>query len=162
VLLGFAGVAVIYSDDLARLGGPEVAFASVVFLLSPLASAMAQVVVKRWGGGIHPFSLTAMPMALTAVVMGCIAFATERHLPLTFDAVSVGALLYLALAGSAVTFTLLYWLLARLSATRVSLVAYTIPVVAVCIGAVFLDEVITARMLAGSAMVLGGVVLAAR
>ncbi len=162
VLLGFAGVAVIYSQDLSLLGGPQIAFASVVFLLSPLASAVSQVVIKRWGKGVHPFSLTAVPMAITAVVMGGVAFLTEREARFTFDAVSIGTLFYLALAGSAVTFSLLYWLLARLSATRVSLVAYTIPVVAVCVGAIFLGEVITPRIIAGSVMVLMGVFLAAR
>jgi len=161
VLLGFAGVAVIYSQDLSLLGGPQVAIAAMVFLISPFVSALAQVAIKRWGKGIHPFSLTAVPMAMTAVVMGGIAFMTERDAPMTFDAVSIGALLYLALAGSAVTFSLLYWLLARLSATRVSLVAYTIPVVAVCVGALFLGEVITGRIIAGSAMVLLGGFLAA-
>jgi drug/metabolite transporter (DMT)-like permease len=162
VLLGFAGVAVIYSQDLSLLGGPQVAFASAVFLVSPLVSAIAQVFIKRWGQGVHPFSLTAVPMAITAVVMGGVALLTERRAAITLDAASVGALLYLALAGSAVTFSLLYWLLARLSATRVSLVAYTIPVVAVGVGAAFLGEVITPRMVAGAAMVLAGVFLAAR
>ncbi len=162
VLLGFAGVAVIFSQDLSLLGGPQVALASVVFLLSPLASAISQVVIKRWGKGVHPFSLTAVPMAITAVVMGGVAFLTEREARFTFDAVSISTLLYLALAGSAVTFSLLYWLLARLSATRVSLVAYTIPVVAVCVGAIFLGEVITPRIIAGAVMVLLGVFLAVR
>lgn len=162
VLLGFAGVAVIYSQDLTLLGGPQVAFAATVFLISPFVSAIAQVIIKRWGRGVHPFSLTAVPMAITAVVMGGVAFVTERQARFTFDAVSIGALLYLALAGSAVTFSLLYWLLSHLSATRVSLVAYTIPVVAVCVGALFLGEVITPRIIAGSAMVLLGVFLAAR
>lgn len=162
VLLGFAGVAVIYSQDLTLLGGPQVVFAATVFLVSPFVSAISQVLVKRWGRGVHPFSLTAVPMAITAVVMGCVAFLTEREARITFNAASISALLYLALAGSAVTFSLLYWLLARLSATRVSLVAYTIPVVAVCVGALFLGEVITPRIIAGSAMVLVGVFLAAR
>ncbi len=162
VLLGFAGVAVIFSQDLSLLGGPQVALASVVFLLSPLAAAISQVVIKRWGRGIHPFSLTAVPMAITAVVMGGVAFLTEREARFTFDAASIGTLLYLALAGSAVTFSLLYWLLARLSATRVSLVAYTIPVVAVCVGAIFLGEAITPRIIAGAVMVLLGVFLAVR
>jgi drug/metabolite transporter (DMT)-like permease len=162
VLLGFAGVAVIYSQDLSLLGGPEVAFAATVFLLSPFVSAISQVVVKKYGKGVHPFSLTAVPMAITAVVMGSVAFLTERDAPFTFDSASIGALLYLALAGSAVTFSLMYWLLARLSATRVSLIAYTIPVVAVCVGAIFLGEVITPRIIGGSALVLLGVFLAAR
>ncbi len=161
VLLGFAGAVAIFSEDLALLGGPGVAFACVIFLASPFVSAIASVAIKRWGAGIHPLSLTAVPMGLTALVMGGVALATERGRPVSLDAVSVGALLYLALLGSAVTFSLYYWLLARLPATRLSLIAYLIPVVAVGVGIVCLDEALTVRILTGSALVLIGVALAA-
>ena len=149
------------NDTEITLGHMLVARASLVFLLSPIAAALAHTAVKRWGKGIHPFSLTAVPMAITAGVMGALALITERQARFSFDAVSIGAFVYLAVLGSVVTFSLYYWLLSHLPATRVSLVAYTIPVVAVTVGVLFLDEVITARTLAGSATVLLGVFLAA-
>ena len=49
VLFGFAGVAIIFSEDFAKLGGPQVFFASMVFLLAPLVSALGSLSVKRWG-----------------------------------------------------------------------------------------------------------------
>jgi len=159
VVLGFAGVGVIFSSDFEALGGREVAVASAVMLLSPLAAAASSVFVKRWGAGIHPFSLSAVPMGLTAVLMGMLAVAFESNREITFDRVSVGALLYLAIAGSAVTFSLYYWLLSYLPAKRLALIAYIIPVVAVLIG-VLRDEPLTLRSLAGSALVLAGVALA--
>lgn len=159
VLLGFGGVAVIFSTDFSLFGGRQVAVASAVMLLSPVSAAVSSVAVKRYGAGVHPISLTVVPMGLTALVMGALALLVERGRTVTFDAVSVSALLYLALLGSAVTFTVYYWLLSHLSATRVSLVAYAIPVVAVFVGAVFLAEPITTRTLAGSALVVVGVAL---
>ena len=101
-------------------------------------------------------------MLIAGVVMGAVALLVERHLPLVFDARSVGALLYLALLGSAVTFTIYYWLLARVKATQVALMSYLIPVVAVAIGALLFDEPLRPRLLAGSALVLAGVVLVSR
>ncbi len=160
--LGFAGVAVIFSDDLALLGGETVRTAALVMLVSPVVSAVSSVVVKRWGGDVHPLSLAAVPMLIAGVVMGAVALLVERHLPLVFDARSVGALLYLALLGSAVTFTIYYWLLARVKATQVALMSYLIPVVAVAIGALLFDEPLRPRLLAGSALVLAGVVLVSR
>ncbi len=162
ILVGFAGVALIFSEDFAKLGGPGVAFASGVLLVSPLVSAFANVAIKRWGKGLHHLSLTVAPMAITAVVMGAVAAGVERDRPIAWSGASVGALLYLALAGSALTFSLYYWLLQHLPATRVSLIAYTTPVVAVTVGAVFMDEPYTLRTLAGSALVLGGVGLSAK
>ena len=162
VLVGFAGAALIFSEDFALLGGSQVRIGSAVMLMSPLAAAIGSVAVKRWGAGIHPISLTAVPMGLTAVLLGAVALLTERERSFVLDGRSVGALLYLAIMGSAVTFSLYYWLLSQVSATRTSLLGFTIPVVAVGIGVVFLDEPLTPRIVAGAALVVSGVVLAAQ
>ena len=162
LVLGFAGVAVIFSDDLTLLGGPQVRLAALVMLGSPLVSAMSAVAIKRWGSDVHPLSLSAVPMLIASVVMGAVALLVERHRPLVLDARSVGALVYLALLGSAVTFTVYYWLLARVAATRVALVSYLIPIVAVAVGAVLFDEPLRPRLLAGSALILAGVAIVSR
>lgn len=159
ILVGFGGVGLIYSQDFSALGGPQVALAAVVMLISPLVSAVSSVAVKRWGEGVHPLSLTSVPMAMTAGIMGAAAMITERHREFLWTPTSVGALLYLAVMGSAVTFTLYYWLLAHFPAKRMSLIAYIIPVVAVAIG-LARGEPLTARILSGAGLVLAGVALA--
>jgi len=162
VLLGFAGVAVIFSDDLTLLGGGAVRHAALVMLVSPLVSAVATVVIKKWGSDVHPLSLSAVPMLIAGLVMGGVALLVERHRPLVLDVRSVGALLYLAILGSAVTFTVFYWLLARVTATRLALLSYLIPIVAVGVGALLFDEPLRPRLLAGSALILAGVVIVSR
>lgn len=157
---GFVGVAVIFSEDLAKLGGPGVSRGAAIILVSPIVCAVANVVIKRYGAGVHPLSLTTPPMAFCAAVAAVAAWIFERERAVVFDATSVAALLYLAVFGSAVTFGLYYWLLAHHRATRVSLIAYGTPIVAVLIGQLWLDEPITARVLAGAALVIGGVALA--
>jgi drug/metabolite transporter (DMT)-like permease len=159
ILLGFVGVAVIFSDDLQLLGGANVREVALVMLLSPIVSAVATVAVKRWGAGIHPLSLTAVPMLLTAAVVGTLALALEREAALVFDLRSVGSLLYLAVFGSAVTFTIYYWMLARARATQVALIAYTIPIVAVAVGALLFQEPIRPRVVLGGLLVLMGVAI---
>jgi drug/metabolite transporter (DMT)-like permease len=162
LLLGFVGVAVIFSDDLRLLGGETVQHAALVMLVSPLVSAVATVVIKRWGSDVHPLSLSAVPMLIAGLVMGTLALLVERHRALVLDTRSVGALLYLAVLGSAVTFTVYYWLLARVGATRLALITYLIPIVAVAIGALAFDEPLRPRLLLGSALVLAGVVVVSR
>jgi drug/metabolite transporter (DMT)-like permease len=162
MLVGFAGVAVIFSQDFAQLGGARVASASAVMLLAPFASSLGNVLVKRFGHGVHPISLNAVAMGITGAVMGAAAVLLERDQRLVFDSVSVGALLYLAIAGSAVTFTVYFWLLRHMPATRLSLIAYMIPVVAVAVGWLVFHEPVTARSLGGGALVLVGVALAGR
>jgi drug/metabolite transporter (DMT)-like permease len=160
IALGFSGVAVIFSEDLSLLGGPRVAEGALILLGAPITSAVSSVAIKRWGAGVHPVSLAAVPMGVASAAMGSAAWLTERGRPISFDALSVGALVYLAVFGSAVTFTLYYWLMSHIPATRVSLIAYTAPVVAVAVGSLALEEPFTTRTLAGSALVLLGVALA--
>lgn len=161
ILIGFAGVAVIFSEDFRRLGGRQVVVASLVMLGSPVVSAIASVGAKKYGAGVHPMAMTGVPMLAAGVLMTLLGAVVERGRPLQLTVAPIAALLYLALAGSAVTFTLYYWLMIYLPATRLSLIAYTIPVVAVLVGVLFLHEPLTARMVLGGLLVVVGVAIAA-
>lgn len=162
VFLGFGGVALIFSDDLDALAGPNVTFAALVLLLSPISAAVAQVVVKKWGQDISPLALAAIPMLMSAVLIAPLAWLFERDRQVLLEAEPVLALIYLAVFGSVVAFTLYYWTLKFLSATHLSLVTYATPVIAVLIGTLWLDEPLTWTMAGGALLVASGVGLAAR
>lgn len=161
-LLGLVGVSWLFSDDLSALGGPMVLPAAALMLLSPLASAVANVAVKKWGGGIHPLSLTAVPMGMCAILMGTLAFFLEADRQILWNARTVGAILYLAVMGSAVTFTMYFWLLGFLRATRLSLITFGVPLVALLIGVLFRREPVSVGMLGGTFLVLAGIALGTR
>ena len=162
VLAGFSGIALLYSEDLGRLAGPKATLAALVMPLAPFASALGQVVVKRWGRGVHPVSITALPMGFCALVLGAIAALTERDRVITWSASAIGSVLYLALVGSAIAFYLYFHLLARMKASTLSLVAYTSPLVAVLVGVAAFGEPLTPRIALGTLTVLLGVALAVR
>jgi drug/metabolite transporter (DMT)-like permease len=157
IAIGFAGVAIIFSHDFGALGGRQVALAACVLLLSPLSASFGSVTIKKWGHDVHPFSISAVPMAITAALMGILAWAGESHRAVVFTTRSTGAVLYLAVLGSAVPFVLYFWLLKRESPTTLSLINYAIPVVAVAVGSLLLDEPVTGRMVVGAAFVVAGV-----
>jgi drug/metabolite transporter (DMT)-like permease len=75
------------------------------------------------------------------------------------SAKAAGALLYLVVAGSLVGFSAFVWLLGRMPATRVASHAYINPVVAVALGYFFAGEVVTPRMLLGTALIVASVAL---
>lgn len=159
IVIGFGGVGVIFSEDVTALGGSKVYLAALVMMISPAAAALGTVAVKRWGSGIHPFSLAGGPMAVAASVMGVLAVWLERGRTFIWNFESVGALLYLAICGSAVTFFLYYWLLSILPAKRVALTAYIIPLVAVSVG-MLRGESLNPQVWVGAALVVAGVALA--
>jgi drug/metabolite transporter (DMT)-like permease len=96
-------------------------------------------------------------MGIAAGVVGAAAVGLEHGRHVVWNAASIVSLLYLAIFGSAVTFGLYYWLLAHHSATRLSMIAYGTPVVAVLVGAMFMNEPLTARIVIGTVLVVGGV-----
>jgi drug/metabolite transporter (DMT)-like permease len=162
ILIGFAGIAVIFSEDFQALGGAQVRTAAAVLLISPICAGIGSILVKKWGEGVHPISIAAVPMGITALLMGALALLVERGRAVHFDAPSVLAVLYLGIMGSAVPFTVYFWLLKRQTATRMSLINYATPVIAVAVGTLFMGEPFTARIAAGSALVLVGVGVALR
>ena len=87
------------------------------------------------------------------------ALSGEMHPFPHLSAKAVGALLYLVVAGSLVGFSAFVWLLGRMPATRVASHAYINPVVAVALGYFFAGEVVTARMLFGTALIVSSVAL---
>ncbi len=161
-VLAFAGIVVIFSEDLTKIGGPKTELAAAIFFLSPLVSSLSSVFVKKWGANIHPVSLAAMPMGVAALLMGAAACIFERGRTIVWSRIAVVSLVYLALFGSVVTFTLYYWLLRHVRASRVALMAYATPVIAVATGVIFLHEPLTSRFVLGGLMVIAGVAFSAK
>ncbi|MEO8276857.1 MAG: EamA family transporter [Thermoanaerobaculia bacterium] len=157
VLCGFVGVAIVFSEDFEKFGGAQVRFASLVFLLAPFVSAIGTLAVKRWGEGISPYSTAGVPMLLTGAGMGLLALLVERQRPIAWTAGPWLATLYLALFGSALTFSLYFWLLSRRSAVVASQIAYTVPICAVVVGWLAFEEPVTWRLVVGGGVVLAGV-----
>ena len=158
ILLSFLGVALIYSEDFGAMGSPQARQAAFLMILSPLSSAFGSVLVKKYGGDLHPYAVTAVPMGLTGLVAGAAAFALERNAEFDWNPSSIGALAYLTLAGTVVTFTLYFWLLRQIPVRRASLIAYIVPIVAVVIGVAW-GEPLTPRILGGAALVVLGVAM---
>jgi drug/metabolite transporter (DMT)-like permease len=69
------------------------------------------------------------------------------------------AVSYLIIFGSLIAYTAYVWLLGRFSATRVSSHAYVNPVVAVALGYFAADELVTARTLVASLLIVASVFL---
>lgn len=157
--VGFLGIYLIFSDDL-MIEGLRALMGAAAVLVATFVSSLGVVIIKRNSDSFDPITLTAAHFLLGAVVLVPLGLIAESWGDLQFTAVSVTALLYLALIGSATAFALYYWLLTRMDATKVSLLVYVTPVIAVYLGWAFLGEMITARVLLGTALVFGGIKLA--
>jgi drug/metabolite transporter (DMT)-like permease len=89
------------------------------------------------------------PFAVVTSVTGGIDLAAHRVL----------AIVVLGAVGTGYAYVLNYRVVAELGSTTASLVTYLIPVVAVAVGVVLLDEAFHLRVLAGGALIVVGVAL---
>lgn len=162
VVLGIAGVAVVFSDR-TTLAGPEALRGGAAIVGGAFAVALSNVLVKARGGSFDPVVLSAAQMTFGLVPLVAAGRALEGS-PFDFHWTrrAVLSLLYLALVGSVVAFLLFYWLLQRMDVTKVLLIALVTPVLALALGAATLGERFGGRAVLGTAMILGGVFLGVR
>jgi|SRR5947209_2190521 len=157
-LLALAGVAAI-SVGSDMHGSLPYVFA---ILGAAAISAYATVELKKFAAS-DPF-LTLPPAMLIAGVTMTVAGAVFEHPDWArgTSPSSLGAILYLALLGSAVAFYLNHWLLQRLDTWVVGLSTLVIPVIAVAAGALLGGEAFGVKELSGAALVIVGMWLALR
>jgi drug/metabolite transporter (DMT)-like permease len=163
--LGFvtalAGIVLLFLTDLRGIGAGAVG-AGALFLASPLVAAVGNVIIKRHGARYSSLLLNRGGLIIGALVLCLTAWIVERDAPVRWTGPAIFSIAYLAVPGTVVTFGLYYWALRFAPAYKMSLIAYVIPVVALGLGAAFGDEAVHPRTLAGTALVLLGVGLAAR
>jgi drug/metabolite transporter (DMT)-like permease len=157
-VLALAGVAAISLNGDVHGSWPYI----LATLGAAALSAYANIVLKQHAA-TDPFR-TLPPAMFAAGVAMTIAGSTFEHPDLhrALAPGSVAALLYLAIPGSGIAFSLNHWLLHRLDAWVVGLSALVIPVIAVVVGALGGGESFGWRELGGAALVLAGVWLALR
>lgn len=158
-LLGLAGVVAIFSDQLSTVG--TLAFiGSVALVVGAGSSSAAQVMIKRSGDMVDPMSLAAWQMTLGAVpllVLGLVLEGEPAAGAWTIRAVlAVG---YLVVVGSAIAFFVMYWLIGRISVTKVLSVAFANPLVAVMIGWVAFGETLSRAAFLGAGAILTGLAM---
>ena len=160
LVLGFAGLAVIYWDQI-QISSTRTVLGMAAISTSGLIAAGTTVTIRRWLHEAPAVALATVTVAVGALVMPVAAYATEPLAQAHFTKSAMAAALYLGICGSGVSFVLYYRLLARLPALTMSLITFITPVIALILAAYFDAEVHTTRSLAGTGMVLTGVLLAA-
>jgi drug/metabolite transporter (DMT)-like permease len=155
ILVGVAGTAMLFWP------GERPALSQALGMLAALfgcfCAAVNLVIVKRRGASSDPFVLNFLGMGLGAACLLAMSAASERRMTVAWSRSNVIALVYLALLGSVVAFSIYYHLIKRMDATVVSLTTLIIPIVALLLGRLLLDETVTPLAVAGIATVLAGV-----
>lgn len=161
VVMGVAGVGVVFSNQLT-FAGPRALAGSAAIVVGAACAAAANVLVKKRGAKLQPAVLAGGQMLFGLIPLLLIGLPTEGN-PLHFHwtPMAVVSLLYLAIVGSVVAFLLYYWLVQHMDVTNTMLIALVTPVVAVGLGMLVLQEQLNWRVFVGGAMIISGIGLIA-
>ncbi len=163
VLVGFAGVALLVrpgeqSGEATLLGLGACVVGAVMWASGSFAS-------PRISLPADPLVSTGWQMLLGGLVITLAGLAAGEAPQVeldTFSTRSLVALAYLVVFGSWFAFTTYVWLLQNAPISRVATYAYVNPVVAIILGMLILDEVITPVMVVGAAIIVFSVALVIR
>jgi len=157
MLVSFVGVVIIFSRELMFTMD---AFWGGIAVVSGAATAgFANVIGKKYSQSIDSTANVVVQSGIGAIVLITAGFILERGAPLSFGPVSLFALLYLAVVGSAFGFLALYWLFTCMEVTKASLFTFITPIVAVLLGWLLLGEKVDLNVALGGSLILLGVVL---
>ncbi len=158
VAVGLLGVVLIGLPSASSGGSTAIGVALVVaaVLSYGVAVNLAGPLQQRYGS--VPVVARALLVAAVLVTPWGLAGVPSS----AFDAAALGACAALGVGGTGLAFVAAATLTGRVGPIRTSLVTYLMPIVAVILGTVFRDEVLTPWAVAGTVVVLGGAFLATR
>jgi drug/metabolite transporter (DMT)-like permease len=162
--LGLAGVAVIEAPAALAAFSHEtraLLAGGGLMLLSAVVAAYANVINKKYFGAISPVSNVWGQTLVGAAFLLALAGMFERGAPARWTPTSAGALVYLAVIGTAIPFAGLFWLISRVPVSVIGSIPVVDTVIAVLLGNLVLGERLTGRLVAGGVLILAGVLLAA-
>ena len=160
LLLGMAGLLVIFKDNLAYLGNSQYLGGIVICLVSCLFWAMGSVYTKQKKFSGDVLMNIGCQLLVGGVVLLLGSLVREDWAAITtVPAATVGALIYLVLFGSIMAFTCFNYVLSKLPVGLATIYAYINPLVAIVLGFLVLGETITAYTVLAFLLTIGGIFL---
>jgi len=158
ILLGLAGVAVIFREQLV-MNGKLAFWGSLAVVVGAFGAAYASVLTKAKGQNQHPASLVFAQMFVGQIPLWFFSLAVEGN-PLNFHWtwLAVFSIFYLAIVGSILAFWLYYWLLSKIDVSKAMMISFVTPIVAVFVGSIF-GEKMNIQTLVGGILVMMSVLL---
>ncbi|HYH91822.1 MAG TPA: EamA family transporter [Candidatus Saccharimonadales bacterium] len=163
IVVGFVGVAILAGPTAFGETGALDPLGLAAVIVSPIAWSLGSLFAS------HRATLPSQPLVATGAQMltgGLVLTAMSaaagefgRFDPASVSTASIAAFFYLAIIGSLLAFTAYGWLLRVAPLPLIATYAYVNPVVAVILGAWFLQEPIEPRTLIAGAVIVGAVAL---
>lgn len=150
MLLGISGLVVVFRHEVLALQGSLTGFLLVLFAV--FCFSFSGVMIKREGDVVDPVAQTVGALTLATPLYGIAALVMGLQIQF-IDPRTVGTIVYLAVFGSFVGFLCYFYVLKHLAASTVALTTMVTPVLALALGNLLNNEVITSSLVIGAGLI---------
>lgn len=159
VLIGMAGIALVFSEHLSDLSKPQYITGIIATLTAVLGWAGASIWMKKQGSKINIYYSAGLQMFFGGLWVYPFSFLYDDYSKVSLSAGAVYPFIYLVLVGSIVAYVSYQYALRKLPMTIVSLYAYINPLVAVLLGWMVLDEKLNSKIGIAFLVTIAGIYL---
>jgi drug/metabolite transporter (DMT)-like permease len=157
LLLGFAGIVVLTGDDILNITDSAVQ-GQLAIIAAGVCYAGSSTYSRTLLRSFDPASLSAIQLTIATLICIPLVFLIEGS-P-TYGSMNLeacAAILALGLGGTGLAYIVYLWLIEHMGTVRASLVTYIVPIVALFLGWLVLDETIGLNVILGAALIIVGV-----
>lgn len=159
IFFGMLGMFLLYQSRIEELLVPEYRFGILAIFIAIISWSIGTIITKK--GSTKTLSMlmnVSLQMIIAGVVLTSIQFTLTPNITYeTWSTRSILAMIYLALFGSVVGYVAFSYLLSQISSTKVTILSYANVVVALFLGWLLLDEIITLRIILATLFIISGV-----
>ena len=158
--IGFIGLTIISSNQTIDFSSNS-SIGILLLICAVVAAAYPSVLYKKHSKEVNHYQMNAVCQLITGVVMLSLSYfiETEETMQLVWTNELILSTIYLIVLGGVVSWGIYFWLYQHLTVTQVSYVAIFPPIVAIIMGWIFLNEVLTIKEIIGTIFILSGSVL---
>lgn len=159
VLLGFLGVVFIFRNGLEDILDPNYKTGMLFLSIAIMSWSAGTVYSKKHTHKSNNIALNLFyQFSISSLIQFVLAFIFSSNSDVnTWSLQSISAVVYLAVFGSVLAFFCYHYALKKVSAVQVSILNYVNTIIAVFLGWLLLDEVITFDFIIATALIILGV-----
>lgn len=159
VLLGFFGIVFIFKNGLSDILDPNYKTGIIFLSIAILSWSMGVLFSKKHSHESNNITLNLFyQFTIATIIQISLAFVFSSDVNLNLWSFrSMAAVLYLAVFGSVIALFAYYYAIQRVSAVRVSVLNYVNTIIAIFLGWLILDEIITIDFIIATVLIISGV-----
>ncbi|MBC7642868.1 MAG: EamA family transporter [Flavobacterium sp.] len=161
VIIGFLGVLFIFKDGLGDILDPNYKTGILFLSIGILGWSSGNIYSKKQTHKTNNIALNLFyQFSIASIIQFVLAFIFSSNTQLTnWSFRSLLAVLYLSVFGSVLAFFCYHYALKRVTVVQLSVLNYINTIIAVFLGWLFLDEVITSDFLVATLLIILGVII---